>query len=490
MPNFRNLSILFVLILIVAVGGWFWVTAGQEAKLSVAATTGPNPEIIKPDAPLLPTVNVQRPIGWKQGAKPTAGHGLVVNRFAQGLDHPRTLYTMPNGDVLVTLTAAPPKSFSGGGLGGIITRFFLKRAGSGVKSPNKLVLLRDSNGDGVANQRFVLLTNLDSPSGIAWRDGTLYIADHNALLSYPYKVGQTTITAKPTKLLDLPPAGQHWMRNLEFGPQGKELYIAIGSATNIGEDGMQAEQGRADIWQYDLASKTKRIWGAGMRNPNGMSWNPWSGELWTVVDERDRLGPDLVPDFLSNVPLGVVYGWPWVYYKDHIDDRVTSPMPQFLTDYTRYPEYALGAHTTPLGLIFTKAGTKMGEQFDHGAFIARHGSWNRKPADGYDVIYVPFDSRGNPDGKPREVLTGFLDGHGHTHGRPTWVAWDKTGGLLVSDDTAGIIWRVINPAAKATPPPKLNTGPPLPPQRELHGNPADAFVNPPKDIRIPMPGGK
>jgi YD repeat-containing protein len=245
---------------------------------------------------------------------------------------------------------------------------------------------------------------------------------------------------------------------------------------------MDKEAGRAAIWELDLKTGARREYAGGLRNPNGLAWNPWTGELWTTVNERDQLGSDLVPDYLTNVPIGANYGWPWVYWKDKIDERVNAPMPNFLTEYTRRPVYALGPHVAALGLAFTQGGTTMGAGFGQGAFVARHGSWNRKPPSGYDVVFVRFDDHGNPVGKPVPVLKSFLAGDGNTHGRPTWVAWDKTGALLVSDDTAGIIWRVTSPGAKPAPAPKANSGASLPPQRELHANPADAFDHPPADI--------
>jgi glucose/arabinose dehydrogenase len=273
------------------------------------------------------------------------------------------------------------------------------------------------------------------------------------------------------------------MRNLVLSPDGTKLYIAVGSASNIGEGGMDKEKGRAAIWEVDLKSGRPREFASGLRNPNGLAWNPWNGELWTTVNERDQLGSDLVPDYLTNVPIGAVYGWPWVYWKDKIDERVKAPMPNFLTEYTRKPEYALGPHVAALGLAFTQGGTTMGPSFGQGAFIARHGSWNRKPPSGYDVVFVPFDARGNPTGKPATVLKSFLAGDGKsTRGRPTWVAWDKTGALLVSDDTAGIIWRVTAPGAAPAPAPKRTESASLPPQRELHGDPSEAFEHPPADL--------
>jgi glucose/arabinose dehydrogenase len=382
---------------------------------------------------------------------------------------------MPNGDILVAESNAPERVVAGGGLTNLIAGFLFSRAGAAVPSPNKLVLLRDADGDGVAEEQHVLRSDLASPGGIAWRDGKLYVANHNAVLRFDYAEGATTLTGAPTKLMDLPPAGNHWMRNLLLSDDGTRLYVSVGSASNIGEGGLDAEKNRAAIHEIDLASGKSRLYGAGLRNPNGLAWNPWSGELWTTVNERDMLGSDLVPDYLTNVPIGAQYGWPWVYWGDKRDERVEEPMPQFFTEYTRRPEFALGPHVAALGLAFTREGSRMGEAFGQGAFIARHGSWNRKPPSGYDVVFVRFDARGNPVGKPVPVLKSFLAGDGQTHGRPTWVAWDRTGALLVSDDTANIVWRVAAPGAAPAAAPQRAQADRMPPQIELHGDPRRAF---------------
>jgi glucose/arabinose dehydrogenase len=450
--------------------GWVWY--GNPSDRSIEATMGPDPLLVEADSEWFPSLGLAETIGWKAGEKPTAPAGLAVTRFAQGFDHPRTLLTLPNGDVLVAETNSPPRDV--GGVTGVLMRLFMGSVGAGDASPNKLVLLRDADGDGRAEQRFTFREKgLDSPSGMAWGGGKLYVANHNAVLAFDFTPGATVLEGEPKKVMDLPGGGNHWMRNLLLSPDGKKLYVAVGSASNIGENGMAAEKGRAAIWELDLASGSRRQYAAGLRNPNGMGWNPSTGELWTVVNERDMLGPDLVPDYLTNVPVGAQYGWPWVYWKDIIDWRVKDPIPDFLSEYTRKPEYALGAHTAALGLLFSTGGNLMGESFANGAFIARHGSWNRKPLAGYDVIFVPFDANGNPRGKARPVLTGFLAGEGNdTHGRPVWLAWDRAGALLVSDDTAGIIWRVMAPGAKPSLAPKPVVSEPMPPRRELKGDPS------------------
>lgn len=320
-------------------------------------------------------------------------------------------------------------------------------------------------------RKILLKDGLNSPAGIAYGDGTLYIANNDSVMAYPYELGADAVGGKPRKLTDLAPGGGHWMRNLELSPDGKMLYVAVGSDTNIADNGMEAEEGRALIWELNLETGSRRQFANGLRNPNGLDFNPWSGELWTTVNERDMLGSDLVPDYLTNVPVGAQYGWPWVYWGDIYDRRVKYPIPPTI-NYVRKPEYSLGPHVAALGLVFSKEGARMGSAFASGAFIARHGSWNRKPPSGYDVIYVAFDERGNPLGKPIPVLTGFLTEDGSTHGRPTWVEWAGDGSLLVSDDTAGIIWRIIGEGAAPQGAIESTRRESLPPQRELRGSSA------------------
>mgnify|MGYP002779989342 CR=1 FL=1 len=464
-----------LLVFLVLVGAFaLWVWRGDSADLSVEAVSGVDPTLEEPSAELLPTVRIAEPVGWAEGETPEAAPGLRVMRFAEGLEHPRVIHTLPNGDVLVTLTRAP-ESGDDGGLAGRIADWLMTRAGAKGPSPDQLVLLRDADGDGAAEVRQVLSDALDSPSGIAWNDGTLYVANHDEVLAFPYELGATSLGGEGRKLMDLPAGGGHWMRNIELSPDGSKLYIAVGSVSNIGEQGMEVEEGRAMIHELDLATGSHRPFAAGLRNPNGLDWNPWSGELWTTVNERDMLGADLVPDYLTNVPIGAQYGWPWLYWRENIDDRVEAPMPQYLMEYTRRPEYALGPHVAALGLVFSAEGDRLGDRFGQGAFIARHGSWNRKPPSGYDVVYVAFDERGNPQGKPVPVLTGFLTGEGTTRGRPTWVEWAGDGALLVSDDTGGIIWRVVAEGAAPRPAIVRQRTRSLPPQRQLSGDPADAF---------------
>ncbi|MDE2302238.1 MAG: sorbosone dehydrogenase family protein [Sphingomonadales bacterium] len=447
----RKLLVALAVILVVLGGFTLWVLHGNPTDQPVTLFEGTQPQIVDPEPETIPTIGLVETIGWAAGEAPTPAPGLAVNRWAEGLNHPRTMITLPNGDVLVAETDAP--ALSAGGVTGFFERIAMRYVGAAGHSPDTVLLLRDSSGSGHADQRFVLRHDgLHSPSGMAWGNGTLYIANDDAVLAFAFTPGETSLAGSPRVLMPLPPDGNHWMRNLLLSPDGKKLYVAIGSASNIGERGMAAETGRAAIYEIDLASGHAREYAAGLRNPNGLAWNPASGELWTTVNERDQIGPNLVPDYLTNVPVGAHYGWPWVYWKNILDERVDAPMPDYLTDYTRKPEYALGPHVAALGMVFADGGERLGPQFADGAFIARHGSWNRKPPSGYDVVFVAFDDHGNPHGLPVPVLTGFLAGDGKTHGRPTWVTWAKDGALLVSDDTAGIIWRVIAPGAAPSPP--------------------------------------
>lgn len=456
MKLLRKVLIVIVLLAVVIGGLVWWSVRGSPAAYTTDETSGPRPTLATPNAQFLPQVRVADPVGWGKDEKPVAAEGLVVTRFAEGLPHPRTIVVMPNGDVLVAETNSPPRDYKGAQ--GIVEKYLMKKIGAGDPSPNVISLLRDADGDGRAEQRFELRNPaLNSPYGMALRieerGPRLIVANTDAVLSFPYTPGQTTLEGKPEKLMDLPGGGNHWARNLILTADQSKMYVTVGSASNIAEGGMEKEQGRAAIWEYDFASGKGRVFSEGLRNANGLDWNPASGELWTVVNERDMLGPDLVPDYLTNVPFGSHYGWPWVYWKKNIDWRVEHPMPDYLLQYTRKPEYGLGAHTAPLGLTFARGGHRMGAAFANGAFVARHGSWNRRPSAGYDVVFVAFDERGNvlPE-PPKPVLSGFLfDGDAKSHGRPTWVAFARDGALLVSDDVGGIIWRVTAPGAEPAP---------------------------------------
>ncbi|HAU21040.1 MAG TPA: sorbosone dehydrogenase [Erythrobacter sp.] len=473
MSILRKILIALLAILVLLGLALFWITRGETSDTPFAELTGTDPLLVEHEGNMFPSVKLAKPIGWEEGEVPDAAEGLAVGRFAEGLDHPRILYALPNGDILAVLSRGPKSEQSG--IGGWITKKVLEYVGSEGESANKIVLLRDADRDGVAEMQQTILENLDSPSGMEWHDGTLYVANHNALLSFPYELGADAVSGESTKLMDLAGGGGHWMRNIILNPEATRLYVAVGSVSNIGEQGMEVEEGRAMIWEYNLETGRQRAFAQGLRNPNGLDWSPWTGELWTTVNERDALGPDLVPDYLTNVPVGAQYGWPWVYWKDNFDRRVEAPRPAYLTEYARKPEYAMGPHVAALGLAFTKEGHLMGENFASGAFIAQHGSWNRKPPSGYDVVYVAFDDLGNPTGKPVPVLASFLREDGDTRGRPTWVEWASDGSLLVSDDTAGIIWRVFAPGAEPGAGIEAITGDALRPQRELRGDPRARF---------------
>lgn len=466
----RKILITLAVLLVILLIAGFLLTRPEAAEHTLDEVSGTDPVISEQKGRVIPTVAIADVIGWPDQAAPTPADGLAVGRFAEGLDHPRVIHALPNGDVLVALTRGP--KWDGGGIEGAITRYFMKRVGAYGDSANQIVLLRDGDGDGVAEKRLIVLDGLNSPSGIGWHDGTLYVANHDALLAFPYALGQDKVAGEPKKLMDLPAAGNHWMRNIRINADGTRIYVAVGSASNVGEYGMEAEEGRAMIWEYNLETNRQRPFAQGLRNPNGMDFNPWSGELWTTVNERDQMGPDMVPDYLTNVPVGAQYGWPWIYWKDKFDRRVKAPLPAYLAEYTRKPEYAMGPHVAALGLVFSREAGRMGPKFSSGAFIARHGSWNRSPAAGYDVVYVAYDDRGNPTGKPVPVLTGFLNEDGDAYGRPTWVEWAGDGALLVSDDTAGIIWRVVAPGAEPAKAIARVKGKSLPGRSELRGSAA------------------
>ncbi|MBD9463679.1 PQQ-dependent sugar dehydrogenase [Pseudomonas sp. Pdm06] len=417
------------------------VACGESSTLQVSDGTGPAPKLPEPNKTLVPTVNIAEAIGWPQGAKPTPAQGLQVGAFAEGLDHPRWLYVLPNGDVLVAETNAPPKPDDSKGIRGWVMKKVMGRAGAGVPSPNRITLLRDANHDGIAETRTVFLENLNSPFGMTLVGNDLYVADTDRLIRFPYKDGDTQIKAQPTKVVDLPGGtlNHHWTKNVIASRDGSKLYVTTGSNSNVAENGMEAEEGRAAIWEVDRASGNHRIFASGLRNPNGLAWEPRSGALWTAVNERDEIGSDLVPDYITSVKDGAFYGWPYSYYGQHVDVRVEPQNPALVAKAIA-PDYAVGPHTASLGLTFAE-GSALPAPFTEGAFVGQHGSWNRKPHSGYKVIFVPFNG-GKPVGQPVDVLTGFLNADEKAQGRPVGVVIDKQGGLLVADDVGNKIWRV------------------------------------------------
>jgi glucose/arabinose dehydrogenase len=436
----KHILIVLLLIVLVAAGALFWLSRPDVARVSVAAVTGPRPEITQPRNELVPTMNVAEAVGWPDGTTPHAAEGLTVNAFATGLDHPRWLYRLPNGDVLVAETNAPPRDE--GGIAGLVMGHLMDKAGAGVPSANRITLLRDANHDGVAEKRSVFLSGLNSPFGMTLLGNDLYVADTDALLRFPYQPGQTKIVAKPEKIIDLPSGGHHWTRNVVAAPDNSVLYVAVGSSTNIADNGLDAERNRANILEVDPEAKTFRIYAAGMRNPIGMDFDPDTGRLWAVVNERDMMGSDVPPDYLTSIALGDFFGWPWFYWGGYPDTRVEPENPA-MQEYSKRPDYALGPHTAALGLVFAH-GDLLGSRFGRGAFVGLHGSWNRKPKSGYKVIFVPFTDAGFPvkGAKPIDVLGGFLsDDAEEAYGRPVGVILGDSG-LLVADDVGNTIWRV------------------------------------------------
>ena len=415
---------------------------GDTATLPLAAGTGPRPDLPLPRKGLIPTVHIAPAIGWPTGGAPAAAAGTRVAAFAAGLDHPRWLHVLPNGDVLVAESNAPPKPDAGFSLRGWVMGLVMKRAGARTPSANRITLLRDTDSDGVADLRSVLLEGLNSPFGMALVGDGLYVANTDAVLRFPYVAGVTRITAPGVKVMELPAGAinHHWTKSLIASPDGSRLYVTVGSNSNVAERGMQAEEGRAAIWEMDTRNGARRVFASGLRNPNGMAWEPGSSVLWTVVNERDEIGSDLVPDYMTSVRDGGFYGWPYSYFGPHVDERVKPPRPDLVAK-AIVPDYALGPHTASLGLASSK-GTSLPAVFADGMFIGQHGSWNRRPHSGYKVVFVPFAS-GRPSGAaPVDVLTGFLSEDGKAYGRPAGVALDQGGHLLVADDVGNVIWRV------------------------------------------------
>ncbi|WP_414707878.1 PQQ-dependent sugar dehydrogenase [Pseudomonas sp. UBA6562] len=418
------------------------VACGESARLQVSDGMGATPELPAPNKTLIPTVNIAPAIGWPDGGKPVAAKGTQVNAFAEGLDHPRWLYVLPNGDVLVAETNAPPKPDDSKGIKGWIADKVMKRAGAGVPSANRITLLRDADHDGVAELRVPFIENLNSPFGMALVDNSLYVADTDKLLRFAYTEGAMQLRDPGQKVVDLPggPLNHHWTKNVIASPDGSKLYVTVGSNSNVGENGLDQERGRAAIWEVDPASGRQRLFATGLRNPNGLAWEPHSGALWTAVNERDEIGSDLVPDYITSVKDGGFYGWPYSYYGQHVDARVDPQDPAKVAS-ALVPDFAVGPHTASLGLTFITPGT-LPAPFNQGALIGQHGSWNRKPLSGYKVLFVPFDGSGKPNGQPVDLLGGFVNDEGKAMGRPVGVVADGHGGVLVADDVGNVVWRV------------------------------------------------
>lgn len=423
-----------------AVGGVVQYSRMERARLGVAQGMGPDPVLPAPAGRVLPTVNIAHPVGWKDAEHPTPAAGLAVTAFATHLDHPRWLYTLPNGDVLVAQSNSPDTDIQT--VKNRIASLVMGAVGAGSPSPDKIILLRDEHGTGHATLQTVLLDHLHSPFGMALVGNELFVANANAIVKFPYHAGDTQIAAPPVKVVDLPAGyNHHWTKNILASPDGRFLYVTVGSNSNVAEHGMAVEEGRARIDRLDLQTATLEPYATGLRNPNGMGWEPQTGALWVAVNERDEIGSDLVPDYMTAVRQGGFYGWPYSYYGQHVDVRVQPPRPDLVAT-ALVPDYALGPHTASLGLAFTATARLLPQSMQHGVVVGQHGSWNRRPKSGYKVIYIPF-VEGKPAGMPQDVLTGFLSpDQEHAHGRPVGVAIDQSGALLVADDVGNTIWRV------------------------------------------------
>jgi glucose/arabinose dehydrogenase len=424
--------------------------ACEHAKLPEQDGFGPNPRLPAPVKSLVPTIKVAEAKGWTAGATPVGAAGTRVNAFATGLDHPRFLYVLPNGDVLVSETNAPPKPDDETGFRGKLFKHFQKKAGAGVPSANRITLLRDADGDGAAEVRSVFLSGLHSPFGITLVGHDLYVANSDAVVRFPYVDGATQLRDSGTRVVALPAGtiNHHWTKTIVANADGSRLYVSVGSNSNVAENGIDQENGRAAIWEVDPKTGAHRIYASGLRNAVGLALEPTTGALWASVNERDEIGSDLVPDYMTAVRDGGFYGWPYSYYGQHVDERVKPQRPDLVAK-AIVPDYALGAHTASLGLA-SSAGNTLPATFAEGMFVGQHGSWNRNPRSGYKVIFVPFTS-GKPSGPPVDVLTGFLTPDGEAKGRPVGVAIDKRGALLVADDVGNTIWRVSATATPALP---------------------------------------
>ncbi|TFW70183.1 sorbosone dehydrogenase [Methylotenera oryzisoli] len=413
---------------------------GESAKHDISTGMGAQPTLPEPVKTLIPTVHVAAVVGWNNANKPNAAPGLKVSAFAAGLEHPRWLYELPNGDILVAETNFEMQGLEGS-IKGWFAKYFLTKAGATGVSPDRISLLRDADGNGEAETKTTFIEGLHSPFGMALIGNTFYVANADSIVSFPYKNGESNIKTAPTKLIDLPglPLNHHWTKNILANADGTKLYVTVGSNSNIGENGMDIEKDRAAILEVDIQAKNYRTYASGLRNPNGLALESETKQLWTVVNERDEIGSDLVPDYLTSVQENGFYGWPYSYYGQHVDQRVQPQNPELVAKAIK-PDYALGAHTASLGLADAK-GNNLGAQYAQGMFIGQHGSWNRRPYSGYRVIFIPF-AGGKPSGKPIDVLTDFIDANGDAQGRPVGVLVQKTGSLLVADDAGNRVWRV------------------------------------------------
>ncbi|MBL8551072.1 MAG: sorbosone dehydrogenase family protein [Hyphomonadaceae bacterium] len=423
--------------------------AKQEAPAAEAASYavgyGPNPVLVAPQKELAPTLNVAEAIGWTKDGAPTAPAGFTVTRYAEGLDHPRWMLRLPNGDILVAESSTRPARVQG--VQSAVANAMQKRAGALGPSADRITLLRDADGDGDVDTRSVFVQNLNQPFGMALIGDDFYVANTDAVVRFDYAPGAARATGAPTVVARLPYNAErngHWTRDVLPSRDGTKLYITVGSVSNIGEAGAEAENERAAVWEFDLAAGAHRVFATGLRNPNGLAWEPVTGALWVAVNERDRLGDDLVPDYMTSVRDGAFYGWPYSYYGQNVDERV-QPQRADLVAKAVAPDYALGAHTASLGLAFVPSDGPLPERFHGGALVGQHGSWNRSERSGYKVIFVPF-TNGRPSGPPEDFLAGFLNADGKAQGRPVGVAFDRTGAVLVADDVGNVIWRVA-PAA-------------------------------------------
>jgi len=442
MVRYRFTKAVTAAALVACSGAFLSACSGDEPD--PGSEIGADPKLPEQSQYLIPPMHVAKVVGWKDGERPKVADGFKIQALASGLKHPRSVYTLPNGDILAVESVAPPEASAKRPkdlIMGFVQSFATGGGGGGNEGSNRITLLRDADGDGVAEVHDVLLDHLNSPFGVVLVGNDLYVANTDAIVRYPYKPGETKITDPGTVLTELPggPIDHHWTKSLTASEDGSLLYVGVGSNSNITENGIQAERDRAAIWEVDRESGRHRIYASGLRNPNGLSIEPQTKALWTVVNERDELGPNLVPDYMTSVKDGAFYGWPYSYYGQNVDPRVMPQRPDLVAKAIA-PDYALSSHVAPLGMTFA-SGTSLPADYREGAFVGEHGSWNRNAFNGYKVVFVPF-AGGKPNGSPKDVVTGFLDGDEQARGRPVGVAIDKLGALLVADDVGNTVWRV------------------------------------------------